>query len=174
MTQDIKQQIEVMQHYAAGGEVESKYIAARDGLAAWKHNHNPEFDWVHFDYRIVGPSRAPFDPIQHMKNGGVCVDSKGYFWKLENDRLLRYVKDCGFVNRDDYFIEELFSGNLKPYQEPEQAVVWRDTDGYELRFENGEIFGKFKDQADYETQSEESCLEQLIEIAQGKWERVDD
>ena len=41
--------IKVMQHYADGGEVEQRL---RDDELDWHVNHYPNFDFLHYDYRI--------------------------------------------------------------------------------------------------------------------------
>ena len=42
--------IKIMQHYADGGEVEQRL--RDDDELDWHINHYPNFDFLHYDYRI--------------------------------------------------------------------------------------------------------------------------
>ena len=46
----IQEQIEIMQHYANGGEVEC--LALDKSLKGWYEEQDPSFSWGFFDYRI--------------------------------------------------------------------------------------------------------------------------
>lgn len=70
---EIKEQIAVMQAFAEGKEIESKYTAAND----WKPNSAPSWNWRDFDYRIKPePKLRPytFEELQaEMVKGKIAV-----------------------------------------------------------------------------------------------------
>lgn len=52
-----EEKIEVMQHYANGGDVETR------GVLGWVLDPNPKWNWTTYDYRI----KQPDDPYAELK-----------------------------------------------------------------------------------------------------------
>ena len=83
----IQEQIEVMQHFANGGEVEKHY-----GVDGWEVVFNPAWSWSTQDYRIKQPvdpyaelKAAAADPTKQIRNqirnGGSWYDAGAIRWE---------------------------------------------------------------------------------------------
>lgn len=79
----IQEQIAVMQHFAAGGQVEFKRI---DG-DAWMSSLGAAWNWISFDYRIaeIDPyaelKKAEADPTKQIRLLDECGKGKHSEWK---------------------------------------------------------------------------------------------
>lgn len=78
----IQEQIEVMQHFADGGEVEKHY-----GVDGWEVVFNPAWNWSTQDYRVKQPvdpyaelKAAAKDPTKQINCNGCGWMDSGYKW----------------------------------------------------------------------------------------------
>ena len=52
----LKEQIEVMQHFNGGGEVEAYFT--EDGCPGWYDEDDPSWNWFDYDFRIKLPKKT--------------------------------------------------------------------------------------------------------------------
>ena len=63
--EETRKAIEVMQHFANGGEVEVYYY---DGFGDWRDIDDPEWDWRNFEYRIAKPEPVSIPITEAQKS----------------------------------------------------------------------------------------------------------
>ena len=78
---DLKEQIKVMQHYADGGEIESR---PKIGDYLWRVAEEPFWDWSRCDYRISRtPKNMVLESMEERLNRerkAVSMDVKANEW----------------------------------------------------------------------------------------------
>ena len=86
--------IKVMQHYADGGEVEQRL---RYDELDWHVNHYPNFDFLHYDYRIKKATKKKIKLEAWMENA-----DGNLVWQYENSEVQPYLSR---VPSEDKWVE---------------------------------------------------------------------
>ena len=82
---ELKEMIEVMQHFDNGGKVESRYIS--DEKSRWNLISTPTWDWFDYEYRIK--EQKPKVTIEKW----LCKDKKDNYIVIEGSNVDFYCRE---------------------------------------------------------------------------------
>jgi len=75
---------------------------------------------------LIKDGEQSFDPIQHMRNGGVVCAEPGELYRLKDGNQVVQCNDAGgscvSYGVVSLFIDRMFYGDLTPYEEPEPKL----------------------------------------------------